>query len=193
MNQSEKPLRPVDSSEFIDRSFISELEIQHQTVRLARLIADDCKDADLLVIAVLKGAFIFAADLVRRLYNNGVRVEIDFIQAASYGLDVKSSGEIRILSDITIDLSDRAVLLIDDIIDSGLTLQFISRHLHKKGAKSVSTCVLLDKKSRRKVDFNPDYSGFEVPDYFLVGYGLDFAEKHRCHPFISILTDEEEK
>lgn len=138
----------------------------------------------------MKSAFVFIADLTRRLSERGMEPELDFIRAASYGSGTTSSGQVRILLDITLDLDDRDVLLIDDIADSGLTLDHISKHLHQKGAKSVTSCVLLDKPTRRKLPFKPDYIGFTIPDLFVVGYGIDYDEQYRYLPFIGYLAND---
>jgi len=171
------------------RPLISELELQHRTAEIARQIALDFKGQDLLMVAILKGSFMFAADLTRRLCKLGQSVEIDFIGAASYGKGTKSSGEVKIAMDVSQPVEGRAVLLVDDIIDTGLTLKEIREHLLVKGAASVKTCVMLDKSSRRVVEITPDYVGYQVPDVFLVGFGLDHDERFRSLPYVTSLED----
>ncbi len=173
----------------IGKSLISELEIQYRTAQLAKQIADDFRKDDLIIIAVLKGAFMFTADLIRRLSKYGVHHELDFIKASSYGNSTESSGKIKIETDVQMDLRNANVLLVDDIIDTGNTLSYIRDYLYRKNAKTVKTCVLLDKPSRRTVNFQPDYIGFEIPDHFVVGYGLDYAEMYRCLPYIAELKN----
>lgn len=167
------------------RNFISALEIQHRISEIANQICSDFKGKELLIICVLKGAFMFAADLVRRLQKLGVIVEIDFIKASSYGSRTESSGNVELDLDITRDIFDRNILLVDDIIDTGNTINFVSLHLLSKSPKKLSSFVLLDKPHRRTVEYKIDYIGFEIPDYFVVGYGMDHNERYRCLPDIS--------
>ncbi|HIP43591.1 MAG TPA: hypoxanthine phosphoribosyltransferase [Aquifex aeolicus] len=139
-----------------------------------------------VVVGLLKGAFIFLSDLVRQF--NGF-VIIDFMQVSSYGQSTESSGTIRILKDLEIDVEGREVLLVDDILDTGLTMKEIYEFLRMKNPKTLKTCVFLDKKERRKVNFEADFVGFDVPDKFLVGYGLDWGEYGRNLPEIYIVED----
>jgi hypoxanthine phosphoribosyltransferase len=168
-----------------EQPLISELEIRHRTSQLAEEIAKDFAGKDLVVVVVLKGAFMFATDLLRLLHQKGAMPDMDFIRAASYGSDDLSSGKIKLQLDVSIALDNRSVLLVDDIADTGQTLKNLSDHLKKKGSASVATCVLLDKPSRRQVKFNPEYTGFVIPNEFVVGYGLDYAEKYRSLPYIT--------
>lgn len=142
------------------------------------------------MVSVLKGSFMFAADLLRRLYEYGISPEVDFIRAASYGSDDVSSGKVSLQLDMSIKVSNKEVLLVDDIADTGLTLSFLIRHVERKGALRVRTCVLLDKPSRRVIPFQPDYAGFQIPNKFVVGYGIDFAERYRNLPYIACLEPE---
>jgi hypoxanthine phosphoribosyltransferase len=169
--------------------FITELEIRHRISILARQIAADFQDEDFCVVSVLKGSFMLLADLLRRLSELGLKPTVDFIRAASYGPSTSSSGEVSILMNVTNELRGKAALVVDDIIDTGRTLSAIREHLINRGASSVSTCVLLDKPSRREVDFQPDYTGFRIPDKFVVGYGMDFDEEYRYLPYITVLKD----
>ena len=163
----------------------TELQIRHRIAELAALLVEEYQGRDVVIVGILKGAFMFAADLLRRLYDLGLYPDIDFIRAASYGSDDKSSGEVKIELDISIDVAGRSLLIVDDIVDSGRTLQLVKQHLLGKGAKDVKICVLLDKPSRREVECDLDWVGFEIPDHFVVGYGMDYAEKYRYLPFIT--------
>ena len=145
-------------------------------------------DADRpLLICVLKGAFMFLADLVRHLE---MRHEVDFMGISSYGAGTVSSGVVRILLDLAQCIEGRHVLIVEDIIDSDRTLDYITRNLQTRGPASLRVCTLLSKPSRREIDVPLDFIGFEVPDEFVVGYGLDFAEEYRNLPFIGVLKEE---
>jgi len=164
---------------------ISELQIHLRTAQIAEQIVRDCQVREMAVVVVLKGAFVFAADLLRRLAEQGMSLEVDFLRAASYGENDRSAGKVSLQLDVSIDLVGKQVLLIDDICDTGLTLTNLVAHLKRKGTTNIKTCVLLDKPDRRQAVFNPDYSGFIIPDRFVVGYGLDYAEQFRCLPYIA--------
>jgi len=168
-------------------TLITELDIQVRTASMAVKIAQAYTGRPLVVVVVLKGAFVFAADLIRRFSSHGLTLEIDFIRAASYGDNDSSAGKVSLQLDVSLNLSGKDVLLVDDIADSGLTLSHLVRHLQRKGVASVKTCVLLDKPLRRRTPFTPDHVGFEIPDRFVVGYGLDYAERYRCLPFIATI------
>jgi len=169
----------------VSRPFISDIQIQRRVAQLAGEIVRDLSGSSLTVVAILKGSFIFAADLTRRLSNLGLTPAVDFIRAASYGDKDRSSGEVKILWDVTMPLEGRNVLLIDDIIDTGRTMSCLYSYLLERKPRLLRTCCLLDKSSRREVKFNPDYIGFVIPDFFVVGYGLDFADSQRCLPYIT--------
>lgn len=175
---------PVTKINQVDRLLISELQIQQRVSQLARKIAQDLNNRDLVMIPLLKGAFVFAADLLRRLNRNDIKTEVDFIRASSYGQNDVSTGEVRLTGELSVDVTDKFVLVVDDIIDTGKTLQVVHNELKFRGAEVVRTCVLLDKPSRRLTDFSPDYVGFQIPDIFVVGYGMDYAEKWRHLPCI---------
>jgi hypoxanthine phosphoribosyltransferase len=145
--------------------------------------------SDLLVIAILKGSFIFAADLLRALHDTGLAPEVEFVTLSSYGTGTVSQG-VRIVKDIDSDVKDRDVLLIDDILESGRTLKFAKELLYERGARNVSVAVLLDKKVKRKEQLEADYVGFECPDYFVVGYGMDVAYAFRELPFVGVVTGD---
>jgi hypoxanthine phosphoribosyltransferase len=139
---------------------------------------------DLIIVAVLKGSFIFAADLIRALHREGLAPEIDFIFLASYGVGTTSEGEVRMLRDVESTLSGRDVVLVDDILDSGRTLAFAKALLLEHGARKVLSCVLLDKQVPRQAPIIPDFSGFSCPPVFVVGYGMDLDHRYRELPFI---------
>jgi len=144
---------------------------------------------DLLVISVLKGSFIFAGDLIRAMHDVGITPEVEFIMISSYGAGTES-GEVKVLRDIDNDVKGRDILLIDDILESGKTLKFTRELMLSRGAKSVSIAVLLDKRSRRQTEVEADFIGFECPDYFVVGYGMDVAHAFRELPFVGVVKGE---
>ena len=158
------------------KPLISKEEIEKKVEELADRINRDYQGKEVILIGVLKGAFVFLADLMRKLK---IPVKVDFIWTSSYGTSMESSGEVRFISGPTLDVKGKDILVVEDIIDTGLSLKSIVEKLKDMGASSVKTCVLLDKKERRKVEFEADYVGFTIPDKFVVGYGLDFSEKHR--------------
>jgi hypoxanthine phosphoribosyltransferase len=143
---------------------------------------------DLLVIAVLKGSFVFAADLIRALHRAGIGPEVDFISLSSYGERVTSSGAVEVLRDIEMNVADRNVLIVDDILESGRTLAFAKRLVESRGAKRVMTCVLLDKPVPRAAPVGADFYGFKCPNVFVVGYGMDLAHRYRELPFVGNLV-----
>jgi len=142
--------------------------------------------ADLLIVAVLKGSFIFAADLIRALHAQGLRPEIDFMFLASYGTGT-AGGEVKILRDVEAALAGRDVVIVDDILDSGRTLHFAKARLAERGARSVKSCVLLDKEVPRDVEVTADFTGFKCPPRFVVGYGMDLGNRYRELPFIGVI------
>ncbi len=169
---------------------ISEEEIDAITTRLAKEIDRDYADTDkrLILVCILKGSIVFMGDLMKKLT---VPVEIDCMKVSSYGSGTVTTGTVNIHLDlIRPDLDKCDLLLIEDIIDSGVTLSYLSKYLRGKGAKSVRTCTLLDKPSRRRVEFVPDYCGTEIPDEFVVGYGLDYDERYRALPCVGVLRPE---
>ena len=171
----------------IDKILVSEEEIDKIVTRLADEINRDyCRpDKRLVLLCILKGSIVFMGDLMKKLK---VPVEIDCMKVSSYGAGTKSGGNVKIILDIDRpDIGDCDFLIVEDIIDSGNTLSYLTGYLQYKGARSVKTCTLLDKPSRRVVDFEPDYRGVEIPDEFVVGYGLDYAEKYRALPYVGVL------
>ena len=143
--------------------------------------------ADTLVVSVLKGSFVFAADLIRALSRAGANWSMDFLTLSSYGTGTESSGNVRIVRDIVDDVRDRDVLLVDDILESGLTLSFAKNLLTGRGARRVWVCTLLDKPHKRRSPLNADFTGFQAGDEFLVGYGLDWAHRFRGLPYIGVV------
>ncbi len=164
-----------------ERTLFSREEIYSKVIELGAIISEDYKDKDLVVISLLRGSFIFTADLVREL---SIPVNVDFITTASYGHEETSTGNVDIVHDLRTDVKGKDVLIVDDIIDSGFTLQKVAEHLKRKEINSLKICVMLDKPTRRKVDLNPDYVGFSIPDVFIVGYGLNYGDHYRNIPYI---------
>jgi hypoxanthine phosphoribosyltransferase len=171
----------------IQEILYSEEQIQGKIKELGDIISRDYEGRNPLVICVLKGAFIFMADLVK---NVTVPLEIDFMAVSSYGQSTKSSGVVKIIKDLDVPVEGRHILIVEDIIDSGLTLSYLIDVLERRNALSISVVALFNKPARRTVELEPDYSGYELPDEFVVGYGLDYAEKYRNLPFIGILKPE---
>ncbi|MCQ2003071.1 hypoxanthine phosphoribosyltransferase [Rhizobium sp. NRK18] len=180
---------PVVRGKNIEPLFTAE-QIAERNRTLAAQIASG-PTSDLLVIAVLKGSFIFAADLIRALHDAGLAPEVEFITLSSYGSGTVSKG-VRIVKDIDSDVKDRDVLLIDDILESGRTLLFAKELLYERGARHVSIAVLLDKSVKRSEKLEADHVGFECPDYFVVGYGMDVAYAFRELPFVGVVTGDAE-
>ncbi len=164
---------------------LNEKELDEITSTLAKKIENDYQDKNLLLLGILKGSVVFMSDLMKKI---NLPMQIDFMKVSSYGDGTKSTGKINIMLDLhRNDLSKLDILIIEDIIDSGRTLSYLSEYLRLAGAKSVKTVTLLDKPSRREVDFTPDYCGTTIPDEFVVGYGLDYAENYRTLPYVAIL------
>ncbi len=157
--------------------------------RVERLAGDICRTigADFVMIGVLKGSFVFMADLVRALDRAGAAPRIELMRLSSYGRAMESSGEVKLIGDAPHDFEGKPVLLVDDIVDTGLSLNYGCALLKGRNASRVWTCALLDKPSRRKVDIKADFVGFEIPDVFVVGYGIDYAERYRHLPYIGIV------
>ena len=165
----------------------TEEEIQAKVRELGAIISRDYEGRNPLVICVLKGAFIFIADLAKSIT---IPIELDFMAVSSYGNSTRSSGEVRIVKDLDTSVEGRDVLIVEDIIDSGLTLSYLIDVLERRNARSVRVVALFDKPARRTTDLQADYVGFVLPDAFVVGYGLDYAEKYRNLPFVGILKPE---
>jgi hypoxanthine phosphoribosyltransferase len=171
--------------EHIGEILVQADELQHRITQMAEEVSRDYKGRDLLLIGVLKGAVFFLSDLMRQL---DIPCEVDFMAVASYGSSTDSSGVVRILKDLDAPLEGRNVLIVEDIVDSGLTLQYLMRTLQARGPASIEVCALLTKPERRKVDTPARYVGFEIPDKFAIGYGLDYAERYRNLPYVATLT-----
>jgi hypoxanthine phosphoribosyltransferase len=170
----------------VSNTLISQKEIEAKVVEIAKKIEKDYENQELLVVGVLKGAFVFVSDLVR---NINLDLSLDFMAVSSYGMSTQSSGVVKINKDIEMDITGKNVIIVEDIIDTGLTLKYIKEYLSGKNAKSVRICTLLDKPSRRKCDVEVDYIGFEIEDLFIVGYGIDCKEKYRNLPYIAYVQE----
>lgn len=172
------------------RILIDEKELDSIIARIASELDRDYADADkrLVLLCILKGSVVVMGELMKKIT---VPVEIDFMRVSSYGGGTKSSGNVNIILDLMRqDLDQCDIVIVEDIIDSGRTLAYLSEYLQLKGARSVRTCTLLDKPSRREVDFQADYVGSEIPDEFVVGFGLDYDEKYRALPYVGILKED---
>jgi hypoxanthine phosphoribosyltransferase len=163
---------------------ISQEEIMRRVADLGREISRDYKGKIPVLVNILKGGIIFLSDLVREL---DVLHEIDFMSVSSYDIKLESSGVVRILADLSINIEGRDVIIVEDIVDTGLTLDYIRHMLMARHPRSLKVCTLLDKKARRRVNVPLDYVGFEIPDEFVVGYGLDYAQKYRNLPYVAVL------
>ncbi len=162
-------------------------QIEQIVARLAKRITADYRGKDLLLVGILKGANVFLADLMRQIE---IPVELDFMAVSSYGMSTETSGVVRILKDLDHGVEDKHILIVEDIVDSGLTLHYLMDYLKSRGAQSIEACTLLDKPERRKVDVDIAYVGSPIPDVFIVGYGIDYAEKYRNLPYIAALKPE---
>lgn len=178
----------ADLLDDVDDVLISEERLQERIRALAAKIEDDFRDIERpLLLCVLKGAFIFLSDLTRLL---DMPHEVDFMAISSYGAGTSSSGAVRIVLDLKEDIAGRHILIVEDIIDSGRTLDYMRRNLLARSPASLRICTLLNKPARREVDVPVDYVGFDIPDEFVVGYGLDFAQLYRNLPFIAVLKPQ---
>lgn len=171
----------------VERVLVSEAEMQAKIKELGAQISQDYAGKDLVVVGILKGASLFTSDLFRAIT---IPAELDFMRISSYGASTKSTGVHRVLLDLDYTLEGRHVLIVEDIVDTGLTIKFLKEYLGQRGPSSLKVASLLDKPTRRKVDVSVDYRGFEVPDFFVVGNGLDFGEKYRNLRDICVLKPE---
>lgn len=171
----------------VKKVLYSEKEISEIVTSLGAQISEDYKEKNLLMVSVLKGSVVFMSDLMRAVT---IPCEIDFMAVSSYGNKTASSGTVRILKDLDRDISGYDVLLVEDILDSGKTLNYLIELLYARNPASIRICTLFDKPDRREVDIYADYKGLLVPDEFIVGYGLDYAEKYRNLPYIGVLKDD---
>ena len=170
--------------ERVSETLVSRKEIEAAVTRLAKEISEDYKGKDLIVVGILKGAAVFLADLIRKI---DCPMIMDFMQVSSYYNGTVSSGNVKIKKDLDYDISGKDVLIVEDIIDSGVTMQCLKRELFSRNPNSIKIVAAFDKPSRRTVDFRADYIGIEVPDKFIVGYGLDYAGKYRNLPDVCVL------
>jgi hypoxanthine phosphoribosyltransferase len=171
-----------------EKILLSQEQLKERIARMGKKISTDFDESEpIIAIGILKGSVIFMADLVREIEKS---VELEFMAVSSYGASTKSSGAVKILKDLDIDISGKNVLIIEDIIDSGITLSYLKEMLLKRNPKSLKICTLLNKPERRKADVKVDYIGFDIPDEFVIGYGLDYDNKYRNLPYIGILKRE---
>ncbi|MDD4665671.1 MAG: hypoxanthine phosphoribosyltransferase [Clostridia bacterium] len=171
----------------LDKILLSEEQLQSKVRELGARISSDYQDKNLVVLGILKGAVVFLADLIREIK---VPLELDFMAVSSYGMSTHASGVVRILKDLERDIVGKDVLIIEDIVDTGLTLSYLKENLRARNPASLKICTLLDKPDRRKVPILPDYKGYNIPDEFVVGYGLDYGERYRNLPYIGVLKPE---
>jgi len=168
---------------------IDEQKLKERIIELGSKITCDYKDKELLVIGILKGAVLFMADLVKLI---DLPLSIDFMAVSSYGKSTRSSGVVRINKDLDEEIEGKDVLIVEDIVDTGLTLKFLAENILSRKPRSLKICCLLDKPSRRQISVNVDYIGFEIPDEFVIGYGLDYAQKYRNLPFIGVFEKDKD-
>jgi len=171
----------------IKKVLICEQELASKVKGLGERISEDYKGKHLLLVSVLKGSIVFMADLMRAIT---IPLQVDFMSVSSYGTGVKTSGVVKILKDLDNPVEGLDLIIVEDILDSGMTLGYLREVLAQRGCRSIRIVTLLDKPERRQVDIIPDYCGFVVPDEFVVGYGLDYAEKYRNLPFVGVLKSE---
>ena len=171
----------------IKEVLLTESDLRSKISQIGKMISKDYEGRDLVLIGVLKGSVMFMADLMKEIE---IPCSMDFMAVSSYGSSTKSTGVVRILKDLDFGIEGKDVLIVEDIIDTGVTLKYLVEYLKARKPNSLEICALLNKQERRKVEISAKYLGFEVPDFFLVGYGLDYAEKYRNLPFIAILKEE---
>lgn len=172
----------ISYMDYIIEKLIKEDELNNKVLQLASLINNKYKGRELIVICVLKGAFMFASDIIKNLID--VDVKVDFLIASSYNNGLDSSLNVKIVKDIDYDINDKDVLIIEDILDTGFTLSKVIEILNTRKPNNIEVLVLLNKVAKRKVEINCHYTGFNIDDYFVVGYGIDYAQKHRALPYI---------
>lgn len=171
----------------LEKVLITEQQLEEMVSDIAKKISEDYKDKEPVFIGILKGSFIFMADLIKKI---NVYCDIDFMAVSSYGNKSETTGAVKISKDLERDIENRDVIVVEDILDSGLTLNYLMGYLNSRKPSSVRLCTLLDKPARRKIPIKVDYTGFQIPDEFVVGYGLDYAERYRNLPYIGVLKPE---
>jgi len=171
----------------VEKVLLTREQLQEKVKELGKKISEDYKDKNLMIICVLKGGVVFTTDLIREIT---VPLELDFMAISSYGASTSTSGVVRILKDLETNIEGKDILIVEDIIDSGLTLKYLKEMLISRGPNSVKICTILNKPQRRQENVKVDYIGFDIPDEFVVGYGLDYAEKYRNLPFVGVLKPE---
>ena len=167
----------------------TEAEIQAKVKELGAQITKDFQGEEVLLVGILKGSVPFIADLMRAI---DLDVSVDYMQVSSYGANTKSSGVVKIIKDLDADITDKNVIIVEDIVDTGITLNYLKAYLSARQCKSLKICTILNKPSKRKVDLVPDYKGFDIDDLFIIGYGLDLDQKYRNLPYISYFQEEED-
>ncbi|MDD2216973.1 MAG: hypoxanthine phosphoribosyltransferase [Eubacteriales bacterium] len=175
----------MEKVETVGQIMITEEEIRARAVEIGRRISEDFSGESLLFVGILKGAVMWMSDVIKNVDNK--EMTIDFMVVSSYGASTKSSGVVKIVKDLDVDIEGKNVIIVEDIVDSGITLNYLKNYFAGRGAKTLKICTLLDKPEGRRVDLVPDYTGFIVEDKFIVGYGLDFDQKYRQLPYISFL------
>lgn len=168
----------------VEEVLLGSEQVQARVAELGAQLSADYAGRDPVLVSVLKGSIIFLADLVRAM---PIPLSIDLMEVSSYGASTESSGQVRILKDLSTSIAGREVIVVEDIIDTGLTLNYLLRYLHDKGPASIRICCLLDKPARRLAEIEIDYRGFTIPDRFVIGYGLDYGERYRNLPYIGVL------
>ncbi len=171
----------------VSKILVEEDALRGRIAELGAEVSNDYAGRDLLLVGVLKGAVFFMADLMRNLT---IPCEVDFMAISSYGASTDSSGVVRILKDLDVNIEGRDVLVVEDIIDSGLTLSYLIRNLESRNPGTLEVCALLTKPARREIDVNVRYTGFEIPNEFVIGYGLDYAERYRNLPYVAVLDPD---
>jgi len=170
----------------VKKVLINKEKIRGKVKEIGKLISEDYKNRNLMLIGVLKGGFVFLADLIREI---DIDMELDFMAVSSYGVSTKSSGVVKIIKDLDANIEGKHILIVEDIVDTGLTLNYLKELIQRRGPESVKICTMLDKPSRRMTKLKIDYCGFEIPDEFVVGYGLDYADKYRNLPDVCIMGE----
>ena len=171
----------------VEKILITKERLEERISELGKTISDDYNGKDILCIGILKGSVVFLSDLIRNITNN---VSIDFMTVSSYGNSTESSGEIKIRKDLDTDISGKHILIVEDIVDSGITLSRLKKILLERNPASLKICTLLNKPERRTAEIDVDYIGFDIPNEFIIGYGLDYGEKYRELPFVGVLKRE---